>query len=173
MSGLSSEAEQALRPVRDRLLATARQDAEALSGAAREDAAGRIRRATAQAETLLEQARAEGEAQAADAVARELARAGREARTIVLRARADLADQVRSAARTAVVALRDDPGYPALRERLVAMALAALGTDAVVTEAPDGGIRATRGSRSVDLSLPVLAERAFDRLGQEVTRLWS
>ena len=37
-------------------------------------------------------------------------------------------------------ALRDAPGYPALRERLARLAQAAAGPGAVVSEHPDGGV---------------------------------
>jgi hypothetical protein len=42
-----------------------------------------------------------------------------------------------------------------------------------VQESPDGGVVAVAGSRRLDLSLPVLAEREVDRLGSEVERLWA
>lgn len=164
---------QALGPVRDWLVETARRDADTVLARARTEAEERLARARAGAAELVTAARAEGAAQGAEAAARELARARREARASVLRAQTELQEQLRVQAREAVSALRSDAGYPALREQLAARAVAALGPGASVTEAPSGGVEARTGGRRVDLSLAVLADRALARLGAEVTRLWT
>lgn len=169
----SPESVAALAPVRSWLLATAHQDAEAELTDAHADVENVLARARAEAAELLVAARADGAAQGAEAAARALTRGRREARATVLRAQADLQTALREQARAAVLALRDHEDYPALRDELARRARAVLGPEATITEAPSGGIVAHRGSRSVDLSLPVLADRALERLGGEVARLWT
>lgn len=170
---LPPPADAALAPVRRWLLDAARRDADAEVAAARVEAAERLATARTEAAGLVEEARAEGAAQGAEAAARELARARREARATVLRTQAALREQLLAEARTAAATLRETPEYPALRESLARRAQQALGAGAVVSEAPEGGVVATDGARRVDLSLPVLAERAVARLGMEVTGLWT
>jgi vacuolar-type H+-ATPase subunit E/Vma4 len=173
MKGLTVEADQALAPVREWLLAAARQEARSIEEAAGRQAVALVEQARADAAAALERGRREGEDAAAEAAARELARSRREARAIVLRARADLLARVREAVRGAAAELRAEESYPLLVERLRRRATATLGEAARVSEAPEGGVRARLGSRQVDLSLPILAERALRDLEAEVSSLWS
>jgi hypothetical protein len=87
--------------------------------------------------------------------------------------RRDLYDELRRASRDAARALRDSSDYPEILRRLTERAVAAMGPEAAMQESPDGGVVAVAGSRRLDLSLPVLAEREVDRLGSEVERLWA
>jgi vacuolar-type H+-ATPase subunit E/Vma4 len=163
----------ALAPVRSKLQAQAEAEAHTTLDQAR-DQAGRIRaEARARAAGILADSRAEGEEQARAAVAARVVRRRREARDVVLSVQRDLYDELRRASRDAAQALRDSPDYPEILRRLTEGAVAAMGQAAAVQESPDGGIVAEAGSRRLDLSLPVLAEREVDRLGAEVERLWA
>lgn len=173
MTTLDAEAHDALAPVRDALLETARRDAEVTIDAARRAAAARIARARADVTALVEHARADGCAEAAEVVARDHARARREARAAVLAAQTWLQDEARTRARRAVEGLRDGPAYPLLLERLTAQARAALGDDADVHETPTGGVCASAGSRRLDLSLTALADRALDAMTEDAEQLWA
>lgn len=162
-----------LEPVRAALLAAARADAAAVAAAADKDAAATMAAARAHVADLVATARAEGAADAAAMLAGDRARNRREARRIELAARQDVWDQLRDRARAAVTALRADPGYDRLRDRLAAQARQLAGPGGAVTEAAEGGVVAVAAGRRWDLSLPALAEREVDALGQEVERLWT
>jgi vacuolar-type H+-ATPase subunit E/Vma4 len=163
----------ALEPVQSKLHAQAEAEAHTRLDQAR-DQAGRIRtEARARAAGILADSRAEGEEQARAAVAARVVRRRREARDVVLSVRRDLYDELRRASRDAARALRDSPDYPQILRLLTERAVAAMGADVAVQESPDGGVVAVAGSRRLDLSLPVLAEREVDRLGSEVERLWA
>jgi hypothetical protein len=160
----------ALAPVRDALLARARADAAAALADADTDAAAVLAEAREQAAALLREAREQGEREAAALRTREHARAGREARTVVLGAQRAALEELRRRGRAAARALGEDP---ALLDRLRARLLADLGPDAVVRDHPDGGLVAEAPGRRVDASLGALADRALDALGVEVQGLWT
>jgi hypothetical protein len=160
----------ALAPVRAALLDRARADAAAALAAADTDAAAVLAEAREQAAALLREAREQGEREAAALRTREHARAGREARSVVLGAQRTALDELRRRTRVAARALRDDR---ALLDRLRARLVTDLGPDAVVREHPDGGLVADAPGRRVDASLPALADRALDGLGGEVQALWT
>jgi vacuolar-type H+-ATPase subunit E/Vma4 len=162
-----------LEPVRAALLAAARADAAAVLAAADENAAATVAAARAQVTDLVATARREGAADAAAMLAADRARGRREARRIELSARQEAWVRLRVRARMAVTALRDDPAYARLRDRLAARARQLAGPDAVVSEPAEGGVVAVAAGRRWDLSLPALAERALDALGPEVERLWT
>ena len=163
----------ALDPVRRTLLDRARADADAELAHADADAAAALAQARAEAAAILARATADGERDAGQASARERASTQREARSTVLRARSAAHAELRARSRAAAVALREDPGYPTMLQALRARATAALGPGATVLEARDGGVVAEAPGRRIDASLPALADRALDRLGPEVTRLWA
>lgn len=171
--GDADRVDAALEPVRGALLAAARADAAAVLATADEDAAATMAVARAQVGDLAATARAEGAADATAMLAADRARGRREARRIELAAREEVWDQLRDRARTTVTALRADPAYDRLRDRLAARARELAGAGAVVTEPPEGGVVAVTAGRRWDLSLPALAERAVDALGPEVERLWT
>jgi vacuolar-type H+-ATPase subunit E/Vma4 len=173
MTLLPPDAEAALDPVRAQLLADARREADRLIDAAQREAQARLEQARREAEEIVEQARQAGAVQAAQSVARDVARARREARGVVLATQEALRQRVRDAVRSAAGALRAEAGYPDLLAALDASARGALGDSAVVREAPDGGVLAERGSLRVDLSLSVLADRALDERAGEVAALWT
>jgi vacuolar-type H+-ATPase subunit E/Vma4 len=155
-----------------------------LRAAARGDAAAVLRTAELEKDELLAEARrtaddmvaaarTEGEADATAAVTARLAQSRRDARRTVLKAQRELYDELRRRCRAAATALAESPGYEELRRRLTERALAQLGPDTTVTDSHDGGVLASAGSRRLDLSLPMLAERALGRSSAEVTRLWT
>lgn len=163
----------ALAPVQAKLRAQAETDAHSALERARRQASQIRAEARSRAAGILADSKAEGEEQARAAVAARVVRRRREARDVVLAVQRNLYDELRRASRNAARALRDDPGYPEILRRLTERAVAAMGPGASVQESPDGGVVAEAGSRRLDLSLPVLAEREVDRLGAEVEWLWA
>jgi vacuolar-type H+-ATPase subunit E/Vma4 len=137
-------------------------------------AAAELERARTESETLLRQAAEEGAAAGELETARAQALARRQARRRVLEARRALYDDFRRDARDAALSLREDPGYPALLARLAATTRALLGDGATIERDPEGagGLRARAGPASVDLTLPVMADRCIAGLGDRVEGLW-
>ncbi|MFI9847015.1 V-type ATP synthase subunit E family protein [Nonomuraea sp. NPDC051941] len=163
----------ALAPLTEALSRQAQIDARAITARAEEEAAELITAARQEARTILADARADGAAQAkADAVTERI-HAERRARGMELAARREALDELRAQSAAAVRALRDDPCYPRLLDRLSALARAAGGADLTVKEQPDGGVLAEGHGRRVDCTLSALAVRAVDALGAEVERLWA
>jgi vacuolar-type H+-ATPase subunit E/Vma4 len=160
-----------LEPVRMHHLAAARAQADAMLSDARAQAERILAGAATDAETLIAQAKQEGEEAAALDTSHEWINARRRARSIILAARRDAFDHLRAAA---AVAVRSDPRYPALLERLADIARRQLGPGAVVNADPYGerGVSATRKGRHVDVSLANLVEQSLERLGPAVEELW-
>lgn len=148
----------------DRIRAEARDEARAASDAAERDVAAEVaeieRRQTMAAEARAAQVRA---------------RARTEAQAMVLAARAEIHRDLGAATRAAALGLRDDDRYPALLDRLEAMARDQLGPEARIERDPPelGGVVATAGTRRVDYTLTALAERALTHHADEVTALWT
>lgn len=165
--------DRALDPVRDRLLQRARSDAEKLIGEARTEAAATILAAEARSRTILDEARARGAALAAADTAQLLTAARHEARALDLAAQRAVYDAVRDGIERGIRALRDSADYPAVRAALERRARGALGSAAVVVDGEGGGLSATARGRRLDLSLPAIAARTVDGLGEEVARLWT
>jgi erythromycin esterase-like protein len=162
-----------LDPVRSALRRRAAADAAAVLAAADAEARAVLAAARREAADIRAAARAEGERDAAAVEAAERARARARARAVVLAARRRAYDRLRDRSRAAVRALRADPVYPRLRERLRERVAARLGPGAEIGEHPDGGVLARDGARRVDLGLDVLADLAVDGLGAEVEQLWA
>jgi cell division septum initiation protein DivIVA len=163
----------ALEPVRAWLLAAARAQAEHLVAEAAADAERLLTGARAEADAILAEAREQGIAEGSALAVAERAHTRRLARRLVLDAERQTYEELRARSRAAVRALRQDPGYPALRERLTRLSLAAAGPDARVSEHPDGGVVAEAPGIRVDCTLDSLAERAVMALGGEVAELWA
>ncbi|WP_066948154.1 hypothetical protein [Microtetraspora fusca] len=163
----------ALAPVSAALLKGARLDADATLAEAEHDAARTLAAARRTAQDIIDEARESGTADArarADAVR---ARARRRARGIELAARREALLELRRRAMAAVLALRDDPCYPRLVERLRELARESGGDDLIVREHPAGGVVGEGRGHRVDCSLGALADRAVDALGAEAERLWA
>ena len=170
---LTADAVAALEPVRAALLARARADGDARLASADADAETAVAAARVEAAAAVAEARAQGERDAALVRTAERARARRQARAVVLRAQRAAYDELRRRSRAAAARLRTEPEYPALLDRLTALARAELGPAAVVRVHPDGGVVAQAPGRHIDLRLATLAERAVDTLGPEVEALWA
>lgn len=164
-----------VEPARDALLADAREQARQLLEQADEQARELIREARLTAEDLIARAREEGlgagRAQAARDAGGEMALA----RWEVLAAQRAAYDEVCRRARAQVLAVRDEPGYPQLLERLAVAARRDLGDGAELEIDPPGvgGVRATAGSRRVDHTLPALVDRCVRDLGPALAQLWA
>jgi vacuolar-type H+-ATPase subunit E/Vma4 len=159
----------------DALLADAREQADRMLAEADAEARETMARAREEADAIIARGRGEGRTEGRVAASREEAQAHMLARMEVLGARREAYDELRARARVAALALRDDPEYPQLLERLAAAARADLGADAElgVDPADAGGVRARQGSRRVDYTLAALAERCVAALGPEARRLWT
>ncbi|HEU5161037.1 MAG TPA: V-type ATP synthase subunit E family protein [Streptosporangiaceae bacterium] len=161
-----------LRPVRDALLAAARDEAGRLRRDAEQDTAAALAAADRQAGAIVSAARTAGRADGEAAAKIATARARREARTTVLAARSAAFDELRLRVRDAVRELRGDPCYPRLIENLSRLARAGAGADTVAVEHLAGGVEAWAPGTRVDLSVDALADRAVAELGVKVARLW-
>ena len=169
----TARARVALAPLHAELLRRAAVEADRILADANAEARGVLDRAQAEARTIIEGARAAGAAQAAMAQAAERARTRRADRREILAAKQVGYEQLRARATESIQRLRDEPGYPALRDRLTARAVGILGADAVTAEDPAGGIVAEVAGRRLDLSLTAFAARAFERIEADIDGLWS
>lgn len=159
--------------LRATILAAAEREAEATADEAEARAADILDRARSERHALLEQAQAEGRRAGFLESARARAHARRRAGELVLAARQDVFERFRRDAHAAALALRSDEGYPALLDRLAADAGQALGEGAALErDPPGGGVTARAGRRSVDLTLPALADRCIAGLGVRLEELW-
>jgi vacuolar-type H+-ATPase subunit E/Vma4 len=159
-------------PLRSALLEQRHAEAERVLAHAEERAEARLAEAETTGRALVEQARAEGVAAAAIAGAHEEARARRQARALVLAAKREVFEESRRRALAAAHALRSEPGYASLLERLSARARRQLGASAILEiDPPAGGVRASNGARHVDYTLDALVERCLAQLGTEVEAL--
>jgi vacuolar-type H+-ATPase subunit E/Vma4 len=169
--GLTTE----LAPLETALMAAARNQAERQLHSAEAKAAATVADGAAKARDLLERAAAEGRRAAERAAEHRLVDGRRQARELVLAAQKAAYQRLVSRAVAAAEGLTSRSEYGDLERRLIDTAKSLLGPDAAVVTNPDGrgGVRASSGGRSVDLTLGALARRCVERLGQEVTRLWA
>jgi vacuolar-type H+-ATPase subunit E/Vma4 len=159
-------------PLHDALLHHARADAESVLAAAEARVARMLADADREGAALIERARAEGIAVAEREAAREQALARREQRALLLAGRRQVYEELQAALGAAVQDLRNEPGYPALLQRLAAAAREQLGDDATIElDAPGGGVRASKGPRHVDYTLDALGARALERLAPDLEKL--
>ncbi|WP_127361142.1 V-type ATP synthase subunit E family protein [Actinacidiphila soli] len=167
------QAASALQPVRERLLRSARADAEELLARADQEAGALLDAARAQAAAILDDARKQGEADAAQGHTAELTRVRRTTRARELAVRRQAYEELRRRTTERVRELRHTPDYPAIRDRLTRRARRLLGPDCEVAEHPGGGIVAHAPGRRADCTLDALAARALDRLGAQTETLWA
>jgi hypothetical protein len=121
---------------------------------------------------VLAEARARGQHDADAALGVARARSRRDARAAELAAQREAYQRLCNAVTVRVRQLRDGPEYPTLREQLTAWVRAALGDEAVITEAVGGGVIGQTPHRVVDCSLDAVADWAVGLLGAEVEGLW-
>jgi vacuolar-type H+-ATPase subunit E/Vma4 len=160
-----------LETVRNHHLAVARERADALLGDARAQARRIVSKSSADAAALIEHAEKEGEEAAELDTSREWTAARRRARGIILAARQGACRDLQAAVAAAV---RADPRYPALLERLANEARRRLGpgADVDIDTSGDLGVSATRKDRHIDWSLDSLVVEGIERLGPEIEELW-
>lgn len=164
-----------VEPARAALLADARERAGQLLQQADEQARELIAQAQRDAEELLARAREEGLAAGRAQGARDAGRGQVLSRWEVLAAQQAVYEELRQRVHTDVMALREEPEYPELLERLAAAAHRDLGEGAELEIDPPGrgGVEARAGSRQVDYTLPSLAERCLQNVGPALARLWA
>jgi len=170
---MTDQVEQALAPVRAHLLNGASTEVSRILAEARAQADAILQQVRQGAADTVGRAQAQGEADAAPAAAAECSRARDQARSIVLGARRTAYQDLRAQVIAAVGGLRTEPGYQRLLSSLVIMATRAAGPGAVITASPDGGVVARSPDVVVDCTLPTLASRAVDELGDRVRDLWT
>ncbi|WP_040796387.1 hypothetical protein [Nocardia higoensis] len=168
-----NEMDVALRPLRETILRRARADADRTLAGAQADAVRVLGGAEHAAAAIREEARARGEAEGAQIAAAERARARRLVRAAELSARAQVYARLRERVTATLRELCDEPEYPLLRKKLAAEAYRMLGSDAVVEDAPAGGVLAEGEAARADLSLDGFAARAVAALGPELEGLWA
>lgn len=163
-----------LAPLRAALLRSARRDADADTGAAEAERRRVLAEAHAEAERIRAQARAEGERDAEQLRLDQRARSRRRARATVLAEQSRALDALRrEVGRRLVEMWRDPDRHDALRQRLVVVARADLGDEAVVTEVPDGGIVATTPRARATYRLTDLGDEAIASLDTDLDGLWT
>ena len=132
-----------------------------------------MRRARHDAAETVDRARARGEADAVAASAAERSRGRDQARSIMLGAQREAYQDLRAQVLTAVDGLRTESGYQELLSRLTTLATRAADPGAAITVQPEGGVLARSDGIVVDCTLPRLADRAVDELGDQVRELWT
>ena len=168
----SQTAAAALEPLKAELVRQAHAAAaERIQRAVAEDATT-LTQAEREASLILEQARQEGITEASALVAALQIRCRRQARAIVLRARADGLEELRRRSIAAVARLSTEPEYPELRNRLVDYIRAQLGEDAVISDAPTGGVVGTVAGRRLDCSFATLVEQTLGERGTQADLAW-
>lgn len=161
----------ALAPVRAALLRRASAQAAQLLADARGAADVLLEQARQDAASTISQAQAEGRAQAAPLARAEISRGHREARVAALRAELRARDELEHRIGTAIISLKDEPGYDELRDGLAELALRVAGPGATISEHPAGGVVARAPGVLVDCSLPRLAQQAIEALGPRISEL--
>lgn len=169
MTDLLARQPQALEPLRQALLAGAAAQADRLRGDAQREGAHLIAQARAEADALLEAARAKGEDDGAELLAAEQTAAHRAARAAVLLAQHTAYGELRQHALEAVRELLKEPER---RNLLGALLRDRLGGLATVSDTADGGLfaRAPDG-RSIDSSVSALVDSAL--AGLHLEQLWT
>jgi vacuolar-type H+-ATPase subunit E/Vma4 len=163
----------ALEPLKAELLRRAQAAAaERLQQAADEDAAT-ITAAEREAADVVEQARQEGLAEAAAWLAAQQARTRRQARAIILRARAEALQQLRQLSTAAVAKFSAASDYQKLHERLVNHVRAQLGPEAAISDAPTGGVIGTVRGRQLDCSFATLVEQVLAEYAAQPDMPWT
>ena len=168
-----SDAPTALGPVRAHMLRRATEQAGQILADARRGADAIISQGRLSAERAVSQAREAGRREAAELAAAERSRGRSDARSVLLGARREMHEELRSRVHAAVGGLRDEPGYDQLLERLTGMARQAAGPAAVLSAPAAGGVVARSADVLVDCSLPRLADLAVEALAADVQALWT
>ena len=91
----------------------------------------------------------------------------------MLRARAEVVEELRRRSIAAAARLSTEPDYPELRNRLVDYVRAQLGEEAVISDAPTGGVIGTVPGRRLDCSFATLVEQALAERGTQADLPWT
>lgn len=173
MSALPRTSSAALAPIRAALHADAERESAQVWASAEAQVADLVESAHRESARIRADAVAEGAAVARGSAALRSARTRREAHELVLTRQNEVYAALVAAVDAAASALRADPRYRELLDRLTERARELLGPQAEVTESPVGGIVAHHGSRRLDLSLPTIAETTLGTMAPEVSTLWT
>jgi vacuolar-type H+-ATPase subunit E/Vma4 len=151
-----------------------RSAAATAAAAAGADEASRVERARADAATILAGARADGAAAARHATTATVTTTKREGREAILGAQRRAYEALRQAVRDELARAVDSPQGVALLLRLEALARARLGPNATVERLDDGriGVRATEGSRRLDVPVDRFIDREIAGSGERIRALW-
>lgn len=163
----------ALEPTRAHLRQAAAARADQIRADARRAADRIYAQARRAAAAALEQAQADGRADAAPLAAAELSRSRAAAAAALLRGQSEDYEELRRQVRDSISALPAEPGYDRIAGRLTRLAGLAAGPGAVVTAVPGGGCVAESPGVVVDCSLTRLANLAVEALGPDVRDLWT
>ena len=160
-----------LETVRNHHLAAARARADEVLRDAHVQAQQIAGKSSADAAALIENAEKEGEEAASLDTSREWTADRRRARGIILAAQQGVYRDLNTAAAAAV---RADPRYRVLLERLADESRRRLGpgADVEVDFSGDAGVRATRKDRHIARSLDGIVTDSIERLGSEIEELW-
>jgi vacuolar-type H+-ATPase subunit E/Vma4 len=156
------------------MLRGVRSDAATATAAAGADAASRVERARADAATILTGARADGAAAARYATIATVTAAKRAGREAILRAQRRAYEALRQGVQAELAHSIESPQGAALLARLEALARTRLGPSATVERLDDGriGVRATDGSRYLDVPVDRFIEHEIAGLGERIATLW-
>lgn len=165
-----------LAPLRQELERRAADEVARIEEEAGRSAEKILEEAHSEASRRRDEARRQGESMADAEGERRVLLARREAARGVLAERRAVLDELRRRSLEATKDLRGSSVYSDIEKRLVGEARRLLGTDDCEVErdpAGEGGVRATSGTRMVDLTLGALVERCLAELGGEVEDLWA
>jgi hypothetical protein len=164
----------ALAPAIAAMLDAVRCAAATATAAAGAQAASQVERAQADAATILAGARADGAAAAHYATTATVIAATREGREAILRAQRRAYEALRQGVRAELARNIESPQGVALLLRLETLARARLGPDATVERLDGGciGVRATAGSRRLDVPVDRFIEREIAGFGDRIAALW-
>jgi vacuolar-type H+-ATPase subunit E/Vma4 len=167
--------EASLRPVADAITQAARERAHATRAAAAAAARAELTRAREEAQGILAEARADGDAAAAATAAIQVTMARREAREMVLAARRAAYETLRERAVAALVEQAATPEGRRLAERLQRLVRDRVGASAAVRSGGPGNLRAVAesGNRRAELAPGALVDQALESLGAGIEALWA
>jgi vacuolar-type H+-ATPase subunit E/Vma4 len=145
----------------DRSLALAEREAEALVAAAQEEA-----------RRIADRAHASGTEAADEESVVRISQARAVARTCVLEAQREALVRLRTEVLHMLADVAGSAVGAAVADRLAAVARSQLGAEALIEQAPGGGIIATAGRLRVDYGFSTLADRCIRDLGARIEELW-
>lgn len=168
------DANHALAPAIAAMLNAVRSHAATAVATANADAASRVERARADAATIIAGARSDGATAAQRATTASLIAVKRAGREAILCAQRRAYEALRHGVQAAVAQNITSPQGVALLLRLEALARARLGPNATVEQLDDGriGVRATDGSRSLDVPVDRFVDHEIVELGDRIAALW-